>query len=275
MISNNVWERDHNSLRSFGQKQGEIACMCQKEGDSLVGQFGLDLILFKSYFQIQLTLITMNAQQNTSPPPVPPSDNPAIPVIVPVPGWFSYSGRYTRAQFWWKWLIAIFLLGVIFQLVSIAILEDLYNARGRLDSATYGSQFDCVIYGRIIDSALSQLIVLIVVEIVVYTLLLLPLLVKRLHDIGMSTIVAVGVWVVLQGVKIAEAAAIFEVSNDIDKYGVSYSSLMGATVKMQENMQTFTVIQGIIGLAMLFILCKDSQKGTNLYGPSSKYPDAQ
>lgn len=201
----------------------------------------------------------MNEQQNTSLPPVPPADKPAIPVIVPVPGWFSYSGRYTRAQFWGKWLVCILILGVISHFIGLSLGEDLAKT---------------IIRGGSMDSIISQMYVLTIIEIIVYTLLLLPLLVKRLHDIGMPTIVAVGVWVLIQGLGFVEVSATIDTLENMVN-SESLDSMLAAERKMQGIEQTYTIIRGCIGIVMLIVLCLDSQKGSNLYGPSSKYPDAQ
>lgn len=201
----------------------------------------------------------MNEQQNTSLPPVPPADKPAIPVIVPVPGWFSYSGRYTRAQFWGKWLVCILILGVISRIIGLSLGEDLAQT---------------IIRGGSMDSIISQMYVLTIIEIIVYTLLLLPLLVKRLHDIGMPTIVAVGVWVLIQGLGFVEVSATIDTLENMVN-SESLDSMLAAERKMQGIEQTYTIIRGCIGIVMLIVLCLDSQKGSNLYGPSSKYPDAQ
>ena len=201
----------------------------------------------------------MNEQQNTSLPPVPPADKPAIPVIVPVPGWFSYSGRYTRAQFWGKWLVCILILGVISHIIGLSLGEDLAKT---------------IIRGGSMDSIISQMYVLTIIELIVYTLLLLPLLVKRLHDIGMPTIVAVGVWVLIQGLGFVEVSATIDTLENMVN-SESLDSMLAAERKMQGIEQTYTIIRGCIGIVMLIVLCLDSQKGSNLYGPSSKYPDAQ
>ena len=201
----------------------------------------------------------MNEQQNTSLPPVPPADKPAIPVIVPVPGWFSYSGRYTRAQFWGKWIVCTLILGVISHIIGLSLGEDLAKT---------------IIRGGSMDSIISQMYVLTIIELIVYTLLLLPLLVKRLHDIGMPTIVAVGVWVLIQGLGFVEVSATIDTLENMVN-SESLDSMLAAERKMQGIEQTYTIIRGCIGIVMLIVLCLDSQKGSNLYGPSSKYPDAQ
>lgn len=201
----------------------------------------------------------MNEQQNTSLPPVPPVNKTPIPVIVPVPGWFSYSGRYTRAQFWGKWLVCILILGVVSHFIGLSLGEDLAKT---------------IIRGGSMDSIISQMYVLTIIEIIVYTLLLLPLLVKRLHDIGMPTIVAVGVWVLIQGLGFVEVSATIDTLENMVN-SESLDSMLAAERKMQGIEQTYTIIRGCIGIVMLIVLCLDSQKGSNLYGPSSKYPDAQ
>lgn len=201
----------------------------------------------------------MNKQQNTSIPPFPPAYKPAIPVIVPVPGWFSYSGRYTRAQFWGKWLVCIVILGVSFRIIGLSLGEDLAKT---------------IIRGGSMDSIISQMYVLTIIEIIVYTLLLLPLLVKRLHDIGMPTIVAVGVWVLIQGLGFVEVSATIDILENMVN-SESLESMLAAERKIQGLEQTYNIIRVCIGIVMLIVLCLDSQKGSNLYGPSSKYPDAQ
>jgi len=201
----------------------------------------------------------MNEQQNTSLPPFPPADKPAIPVIVPVPGWFSYSGRYTRAQFWGKWLVCNLILGVISLIIGLSLGEDLAKT---------------IIRGGSMDSIISQMYVLTIIEIIVYTLLLLPLLVKRLHDIGMPTIVAVGVWGLIQGLGFVEVSATIDILENMVN-SESLESMLAAERKIQGVEQTYNIIRVCIGIVMLIVLCLDSQKGSNLYGPSSKYPDAQ
>lgn len=201
----------------------------------------------------------MNEQQNTSIPPVPPADKPAIPVIVPVPGWFSYSGRYTRAQFWGKWLVCKLILGVISLIIGLSLGEDLAKT---------------IIRGGSMDSIISQMYVLTIIETIVYTLLLLPLLVKRLHDIGMPTIVAVGVWGLILGLEFVEVGATIDILENMVN-SESLESMLAAEQKIQGVEQTYNIIRGCIGIVMLIVLCLDSQKGTNLYGPSSKYPDAR
>lgn len=201
----------------------------------------------------------MNEQQNTSIPPFPPAYKPAIPVIVPVPGWFSYSGRYTRAQFWGKWVVCILILRVISFIIGLSLGEDLAKT---------------IIRGGSMDSIISQTYVLTIIEIIVYTLLLLPLLVKRLHDIGMPTIVAVGVWVLVQGLGFVEVSATIDILKNMVN-SESLESMLAAERKIQGVEQTYNIIRVCIGIVMLIVLCLDSQKGSNLYGPSSKYPDAQ
>ncbi len=201
----------------------------------------------------------MNEQQNTSIPPFPPANKPVIPVIVPVPGWFSYSGRYTRAQFWGKWLVCIVILGVIFRIIGLSLGEDLAKT---------------IIRGGSMDSIISQMYVLTIIEIIVYTLLLLPLLVKRLHDIGMPTIVAVGVWVLIQGLGFVEVSATIDILENMVN-SESLDSMLAAERKIQGVEQTYNIIRVCIGIVMLIVLCLDSQKGSNLYSPSSKYPNAQ
>ncbi len=201
----------------------------------------------------------MNEQQTPSLPPVPPADKPAIPVIVPVPGWFSYSGRYTRAQFWGKWLVCGLILVVGFRDVGLSLGEDLAQT---------------IIRGGSMDSIISQMYGLRIIELIVFTLFMLPLLVKRLHDIGMPTIVAVGVWVLIRGLGFVEVSVTIDILESMVN-SESLDSMLAAERKMQGFEQTYTIIRGCIGIVMLIVLCLDSQKGTNLYGPSSKYPDAQ
>lgn len=220
----------------------------------------------------------MSEQQNTSLPPVPPADKPAIPVIVPVPGWFSYSGRYTRAQFWGKWLVCILILVVISHIIRLILGVD--HAQTVIRGGCMESDISRLIYQMYVLTIITY------IELIVYTLLLLPLLVKRLHDIGMPTIVAVGVWVLIQGLGFVEVSAtiIDSLKNTLSRESLDLMyddtkelDLMyyDAERKMQGLEQTYTIIRGCIGIVMLIVLCLDSQKGTNLYGPSSKYPDAQ
>lgn len=124
------------------------------------------------------------------------------------------------------------------------------------------------------DSIISQMYGLRIIELIVFTLFMLPLLVKRLHDIGMPTIVAVGVWVLIRGLGFVEVSVTIDILESMVN-SESLDSMLAAERKMQGFEQTYTIIRGCIGIVMLIVLCLDSQKGTNLYGPSSKYPDAQ
>lgn len=139
------------------------------------------------------------------------------------PSWFSYEGRYTRAQFWPRLLIASFIIGVIMALIA-PVLTNPY--------AYYTVQFGVII------------------------MITAPLLTKRMHDRGHSSAI---IWI---------------------QYALGYA--MCFTEEMTRGNVTDTVMT--IALAMLGTsfalsivilvrLCRDSQKGTNQYGPSSKYPD--
>ncbi len=201
----------------------------------------------------------MNEQHNTSLPPVPPANKPAIPVIVPEPGWFSYSGRYTRAQFWGKWIVCSIIVSIISHCVGIAYGDDIAET-----VLTEGN----------IDSVVSQLYVITVIELIVYTLFLLPLWVKRLHDVGMSTAIAVGVWALLQILGFVEVNATLEALENMVNCE-SLDVMIADEQKMLDVERTYTIIRGGIAILMIIVLCFDSQKGSNLYGPSSKYPDVR
>ncbi|MBE6419956.1 MAG: DUF805 domain-containing protein [Akkermansiaceae bacterium] len=219
----------------------------------------LDYAEIVDYFDTWLIPTHMDERQNSTFPPVPPVNNPSTPVIVPEPGWFSYSGRYTRAQFWGKWLGCIFLLVIVSSIMGVIIGVDLAEV---------------LVTGRGLKSAISQLYVVTIIEIIVYTLLLLPLLVKRLHDIGVSTPGAIGVWVLMQGLGVAELCTTIELLEDM-----SNAQSLAAMIKVEDSMGRleliYKIIRGTLGLVMIVVMCLDSQKGTNLYGPSSKYPDAR
>lgn len=86
------------------------------------------------------------------------------------------------------------------------------------------------------------------VVLLLYCLFLLWSEVKRLHDIGVSGLLLVPVYAVY---------SIFAIhSNPFEFNGYDVASFILSL------------------LWLLFLGIKDSQKGTNKYGPSSKYPDA-
>ena len=87
----------------------------------------------------------------------------------------------------------------------------------------------------------------------------IPVFVKRCHDIGFGAIMPIVISVILS---IPSYILILSSDSVID-----YN-------RNGQEMMPITMILGIIGLIwFLFLGCKDSERGTNEYGTSTKYPN--
>ena len=139
------------------------------------------------------------------------------------PSWFSYDGRYTRAQFWPRYLLSALIVGVIMALIA-PVLTDPYTY--------YTVQFGIII------------------------IITAPLLIKRMHDRGHCGAL---IWI-----QYALGYAMC-IHNEMSRGNLTDSVMTIALAMLGTSFTLFIVI--------LVRLCRDSQKGTNQYGPSSKYPD--
>lgn len=179
-----------------------------------------------------------------------------------IPGWFSFKGRYTRAQFWNRFIPAAVIFGLITSKITSPFVESF--AATTLDNGDTGT--------LLITSALMML-----AENIIVTMLYLPLMVKRFHDFGYSAKtpsilwglhiiinIAAEMWMVCLSVELMEVAQqsseiAMQVATDFEAKAEYYQYTLGLRV--------------IIILILLGLMCRDSQRGTNKYGPSTKYPD--
>lgn len=139
------------------------------------------------------------------------------------PSWFSYKGRYTRAQFWPRYLLSILIIGVIMHLLTPAL--------------TNPYMYYTALFGVVI-------------------VLAAPLLIKRMHDRGHSSAI---IWI-----QYALGYAM-PISNEMSRGNLTTAVMIMAMTMLGLSIVLFFII--------LVRLCRDSEKGTNKYGPSSKYPD--
>lgn len=167
---------------------------------------------------------------------------PPIPPKPEVPGWFSYSGRYTRAQFWWKYIIASISFGIVGGILPFFFIDFPAIIRESVRTGV-----DPVIVFP------TEFYIVLVPFSIISILITFPLLVKRFHDVSISARVPFVI------VFVANA--------------VSYIELIGMEnpSPMRDALLNLTSIACLV--TMLIFLCRDSTRGTNAYGPSCKYPD--
>lgn len=170
---------------------------------------------------------------------------------------FSCSGRATRAEFWWVVLLILilqFILGIANNIILITAPE-VVDAPLLTPGVVYA----------IISSEVIPLVA---------TILFFALVVRRMHDVGMS-----GWWVgVAYGATYLMKVPIL----------VVIIMVMGMSGEEIKDMDLFNCISEFLYWLVLFLICflvagvssmvvfvaslMDSQKGTNKYGPSVKYP---
>lgn len=184
--------------------------------------------------------------------------NPDLPPVPSIPGWFSYSGRYTRSQFWKRWLPVSFLTFIVARVVGVYVGDKL--AISVEESGETGG-------------FLMQIWMFSILETVVMTVLLLPLFVKRLHDVSISTVSAVVIWSVVQIIGFVE---LYVVGPDLENIVRAETSqeILNAAGAVNDTVMLCDVIRIVGGIILLVIMCRDSYRGTNEYGPSMKYPSA-
>ena len=163
---------------------------------------------------------------------------PPVPTQPEIPGWFSYSGRYTRAQFWKKYLAVTIPAGLISSALSFYYIDFGGMMRGNTEPIIVFT---------------AEFYVYISLLTVVLFLITLPLVVKRFHDVNLSGWVAFGMVVIVQA--------------------LSYLQLSGMEAPNPVRDAVLQLVSFVASLAMLVITCLDSTRGTNKYGPSYKYPD--
>lgn len=167
---------------------------------------------------------------------------PPIPPKPKEPGWFSYSGRYTRAQFWRKYL-AVFIPSVILG----GVLPFFFIDFPALIRESIRTGVEPVIVFP------TEFYVALVPFSIVCVIISFPLQVKRFHDINLSG------WVPFGFVLIANV--------------IAYMQLVGMSNPSPVRDALLNLVSLACTVPMLIFLCKDSTRGTNTYGPSCKYPD--
>ena len=183
--------------------------------------------------------------------------NPDLPPVPSIPGWFSYSGRYTRSQFWKRWLLVSFLTFI-----------------ARAVGVYVGDKLDIsVVESGETGGFLTLLWMFSILETVVMTVLLLPLFVKRLHDVSISTTSAVVLWSIFPIIGFVELYVLGLDLENIIRAETLQESLNAASA-VNDTEMLCDVIRVVAGIILLVIMCRDSYRGTNEYGPSMKYPSA-
>lgn len=162
--------------------------------------------------------------------------------------YFTFSGRATRSEFWF-FQLAYVLITIVLALCDIIFFPGLIN--------DYELFFSLEIFAFVIFFPS------------------LALDIRRLHDIGKSGWNVL--WYEVPYMIIITAEAFFKNCSDI-------LSLNGAAVSEKTSKAAETLARSwndlwclwyvIPMLIFLIFWCKDSQKGTNKYGPSEKYPSA-
>ena len=137
-----------------------------------------------------------------------------------------YGGRFTRAQYFWRMLAAVLIIGILSHMIQVS----LHSANG------YRSYMKDVMIVNLIVDTLAMVFVY------------WPIAIKRAHDIGYS-----GTFVVFLSI-----------------IGLLIQLLLYAAPDLGVVLSVVMLIPNLIyGLILLF---RDSQKGRNAYGDSTKYP---
>lgn len=152
---------------------------------------------------------------------------------------FKISGRSRRSEYWW-----VVLLQIIMILATIIL------------AAPLGIIPVVGVVFVIIMNAANFL----------FALLLIPLAIRRLHDIGRS-----GWWIILPFIVIFIAAIISVISlaGSIGKNSdTALMNFLMTNIPLLILLILFAIVYPII---MIIFHCLDSQMGDNKYGPSPKY----
>lgn len=130
-------------------------------------------------------------------------------------------------------------------LISFVLLLCYIDFDGLMRQAMRGNSNPIIVFP-------GEFYVLMTLLSIVTFLISFPLVVKRFHDINISGWVPLGIVVVGQA--------------------VSYLQLAGLADPEPVRDGVLQLVSYIVSVAMLVILCLDSTRGTNKYGPSYKYP---
>ncbi len=167
-----------------------------------------------------------------------------------IPGWFSFKGRYTRAQFWGRYLLAVIGYGIFANVVLYQRLQSLYQS-----IADSGDTDKLILISTIVVLA----------EVALTTTLYIPLMVKRFHDFGRSAATPLTLWGINELINIsAETWLLTLVVNSQDMEAIAIGD---------KYYEYALILRIVLVLVLLGIMLRDSQRGTNKYGPSTKYPD--
>lgn len=167
-----------------------------------------------------------------------------------IPGWFSFKGRYTRAQFWGRYLLAVIGYGIFANVVLNQRLQSLYQS-----IADSGDTDKLILISTIVVLA----------EAALTTALYIPLMVKRFHDFGQSAATPLTLWGINELINIsAETWLLTLVVNSQDMEAIAIGD---------KYYEYALILRIVLVLVLLGIMLRDSQRGTNKYGPSTKYPD--
>lgn len=167
-----------------------------------------------------------------------------------IPGWFSFKGRYTRAQFWGRYLLAVIVYSIFAPVVLTPSFSSLYLSIAELGDT---------------DKLLLVSTIALLAEAALTTALYIPLMVKRFHDFGQSAATPLTLWGIFELIHIsAETWGLALAVNSQDMEAIAIGD---------KYYEYALILRIVLVLVLLGIMLRDSQRGTNKYGPSTKYPD--
>jgi len=167
----------------------------------------------------------------------------------------NFKGRSRRSEYWW----ANLLMYIVQMVLSIVVILCFWSVIAGFIAAFQSHTRALPLVGGGLVIGIFAAIILVVVELLV----LLPSIagsVRRLHDIGQTG------WLV----------AIPMGAQLVSNFLISFAQSLN---KSEQAIQVITIICGVLYLAaegfMIYLYCKDSEKGFNKWGDSPKYPSTQ
>ena len=172
--------------------------------------------------------------------------NPIESVASVLRNLLNFSGRATRAEFWWFLLIAL--------VVGLFLL-------GRLSGSAFWGLSFYFVFG------LFQLLISLVALLPVMYLVVMPAVtVRRLHDTGRSAR-----WLLLCIVLLAGWGVIAGVVNLVDSSGGGLGALVASPVMGY----IWFLVSVVAMLAMTIVLSLPGRVGSNQYGPNPRRPELE
>lgn len=157
---------------------------------------------------------------------------------------FTFRGRATRAEYWW-----FYLFSCLFNVV-VNMLLDVSESQEALARAVLSSEGWSAVNFLLLFLGCLPALAIFVIQI--------SLSVRRMHDIGKSGWL-IGLFWLAVALAYAGVAVAFAFCRSIEIWGVILFGL-------------YFVALLAYSIYLLVCFCTDSQKGSNSYGPSGKYP---